>query len=462
MKKTMIATGKGWGILVLLVTGGSLVAWGQWGLGGIFSGGGIGGDVGGTPPSRFAFRPWLSANGSYSQVLGEPRQTGARRDFYGYGAAGGMSGARRWERTTVSGFYTASYQRFSGGQSVEGMSQVGGVAVSHQATEKVGLYVWQFAGSSLGGYGYGAPAGAFGGWGIAGAALTPEAGLLGAPVADFAGNGLVDNEVFGSRVNYYGTSGGINFRPSLRWSMSGGAQANFVRRKGAGLRDLNSSGVFGSTSYLVSQRTAIGGGYGWNQFSYPKLFGDNRAQYASIFLSHQATPLTRIGLAFGAYQMNTTFLGAVAVDPQIAELLGVPVQLDVQKRAFRGWQGSATVSRPWREWGTSLSYAHGVNPGNGFMLASRRDSIFGSAGRSLGRVSIGIYGGYYRWSGLLQNTKLTSGSVGASAGLRLVGDLFFGLNGGYSAFDTPGTTRRWQRFVSAHLTWSPSDAAFRF
>lgn len=434
---------------------------GQWGVGGI---GGVFGsdDPGGMPPSRIAFRPWVSANGSYSQVLGAQSVPGLSRDFYGYGASAGLSGARGWERTSVAGFYTANYQRWTGGGVRGGASHVGGVTVSHRATGRVSVFATQFAGSSLGGFGFGAPAGIFGGFGIAGSALLPSAGLLGTPVSDLASNGLVDNELFSSRVHFYGTSGGVNFRPGLRWSLGGGAHANFVRRKGAGLRDLNSYGVFGQAGYQPGQNTQIGFSYGYSEFSYPKLFGDNRAQFAGVGLEHRLSPQTSVSLSGGVFRMDTRFLGAVETDPAIAALLGVSSQLEVQKRSFYGWQGAAAIHRNWREWGVSAGYTHGLNPGNGAILASRRDAVFGSAGRSIGRFSMGTFGGYYRWSGLLQNTTLTSGSVGASTGFRMVGELHLGFNGGYSYFDTPGSARRWQRFVSAHLTWSPSGAAFRF
>ncbi len=462
MRKTKTAAGKRWQILVLLATCGSGGVWGQWGMGGMLGAGGMGNDSGSTPPSRIAFRPWLSAQGTYTEAAGQQSQTAGRRDFYGYGGAAGVSGAKSWERTSLGGFYTASYQRWSARGGIAGASQVVGLSVSHQATNRVGLYATQFAGSSLGGFGYGAPAGAFGGWGVTGAAMVPLAGLSGGPLADLGGNGLVDNEIFGTRVNFYGTSGGVNFRPSLRWSFGGGAQAGFVRRKGAGLRDLNSAGVFVGTAYQPGQRTTVGVSYGFSQFSYPKLFGENRAQFLSANLSHQLTPDTAVWVGGGVYRMNTTFLGTVEVDPAVAELLGVQRQLEVQKRSYSGWSGSVGISRRWREWGVSLGYMHGLNPGNGAILASRRDSVFGSAARSIGRFSVGVFGGYYRWSGLLQKTTLESGSVAASTGFRVVGDLHFGINGGYSFYDSAAIPRRWQRFVSANLTWTPSLAAFRF
>lgn len=455
-------TGFAAALLATMLLAAAAPARGQWGIGGLA---GIGGgtDISAADPSRFAFRPWISANGTYTQVLGtQDLPQGARREFYGYGGAAGISGGRAWERTSLGLFYTANYQRYSGSRISEGMSQVAGVSVSHQFNERVGVFASQLAGSSLGGFGYGAPAGVFGGWGVAGAALLPQTGLFAAPVSDLAANGLVDNELFSSRVNFYSTAGGIHYQPSLQWSFSAGAQAGYVRRKGRGLQDLNSAGGFGQAAYRISQRTAAGASYGYSTFSYPKFFGGNRAQFASLFLTHQISPQTSVAVGLGGFRMDTTFLGAVAVDPEIAALLGVSSQLEVQERRFYGWQGSATVSRSWRAWGASLGYSHGVNPGNGVVLASKRDAVFGSAGRSFGRVSFGAYGGFYRWSGLLQNARLTSGHAGVSTGIRVKGDFFFGMNGGYSFFDSPAQPRRWQRFVSAHLTWSPSGAAFRF
>lgn len=432
--------------------------WGGWGTGGTPATD----DPSGAQPSRISFRPWISANGAYTQPLGGQDLPGQRRDFYGYGASAGVSGARAWERTSVAGFYTANYQRWTGRGFRAGMSQVGGVSVSHQLTGRLGLYATQFAGSSLGGFGYGAPAGIFGGFGIAGAALLPSGGLFGAPLSDVANNGLVDNELFSTRVHFFGTSGGVTYRPSLRWSFGGGAQANFVRRKGPGLQDLNSAGVFAHAGYQPGQQTQIGFNYGYSEFSYPGLFGDNRAQFAGVGVYHRLSPQTSISLSGGVFRLNTRFLGAVQTDPAIAALLGVSTLLEVQKRSFHGWQGNAAIQRRWREWGFSLGYMHGVNPGNGAILASRRDSVFGSAGRGFQRVSVGVFGGYFRWSGLLQNTRLDSGSAGASLGVRMAGDLYLGFNGGYSYFETATSATRWQRFVSAHLTWSPSAAAFRF
>jgi hypothetical protein len=435
----------------------------QWGIGGM--GGGIfgGGDTRNLDPSRLAFRPWVSANGSYSQNLGQDRlQPGTRRDFYGYGGSAGISGVKAWERTSVGLFYTLNYQRYNRRASIAGLSQVAGVTVQHRATDRIGLFASQLAGSSLGGFGFGAPAGIFGGWGVGGVSLLPEASLLGTPLGEFGANGLVDNELFSSRVNFYSTFAGATYQPTMRWSFQGAVQAGFVRRKGRGLSDLNSTGALGGGTYRISQQTAVGFRYGYSTFSYPALFGDNRAQFAGVVVRHQLSPQTHVSLQFGGYRLDTKFLGKVAVDPEIAQLLGVTSQLEVQKRQFYGWQGTAALNRSWRQWGTSIGYSHGVNPGNGVILASKRDAVHGSAGRSFGRASFGVFGGYFRWNGLLQNSRLESASVGASTGFRLAGDLYFGFNGGYSYFETPSTPRQWRRYAAAHLTWSPNAAAFRF
>lgn len=452
-----------WAALVWLAGGSTIV--GQYGGVGGFGGVSAGSapDISSTSPSRLAFRPWLSANGTYSQILdsGVTRTT-ADQAFYGYGAAGGVSGGKAWERTAAGGFYTASYQRHNTSRVQRGVSQVAGLTLSHQASDKVSVFATQMMGSSLGGFGYGAPAGNFGGWGVAGAGILPQLGLFGAPVEDLGVNGLVDNEVFGTRVNFYGTSAGVTFQPTLRWGFGASANLGFVRRKGRGLQDLNSYGGGGQASYRVSERTTVGGVFRFSEFSYPKFFGGNRVYQTGIVLSHQLNPLTSVRIMAGGYRFQSTFLGRVEVEPEIAALLGVGAQLEVREQSRLGWIGGASLTRNWREWGLGVSYNHTVSPGNGVILAAKRDSVAGTMSRAFGRVSTGVFGGYYRSSGMIQNAVFTSGSFGASMGVRMFSEVYMGVNGGYSVYQTANLGDQWRRFVSVHLTWSPSDAAFRF
>lgn len=455
---------------VLLLAAAALPAAAQYGgmggFGGIGSGMGMGGSAaGGTVSSpRLEFRPWLSANGTYSEAMQSVNSTNLpARDYYGYGGAAGMSGGRAWTRTALAGFYTGSYQRYNGRVLRAGLSQVGGLTVQHHVSERVTLFGTQFAGTSNGGYGYGAGAGVMGGWGMVGGGALADLAPGGVGFSDLGSNGLVDSEAFGTRVNFTGTSGGISIRQSLRWAYTLMGSGSVVRRAGAGLSGLNSYSTAGQVSYFLSQETRVGAYYSYGRFSYPKLFGGNEIQQTGVHFSHRITTQTTLSLMAGGYQFRTEKIGQVAMDPSIAGLLGQGSVLEIQNLKRYGWLGTASLARAWRNWSSALSYNHGANPGNGVILASERDTVVGSLSSGIGRASVGAFGGYYRYSGLIQGrAKTESISMGGSFGIRVFSDIHLGLNAGYSRFETGALAQQWRRFASVHLTWSPSDAAFRF
>jgi hypothetical protein len=417
-----------------------------------------------TQGPRLEFRPWISANGTYREYM----QSATSADTpttgtFGYGGAGGLSGGKAWSKTMLGGFYTGSYQHNTNGRYVGGLSQVGGLTVQHSATERLTIFASEFIGSSNGGYGYGTPAGAFGGWGTAGSGVLADLAPGGVGFGDPGSNGLVDNEAFGTRVNYMGTSGGVNYRPNLRWSYGAMGTAAFVRRKGNGLNDLDSYSGSGHVGYQISQSSQVGAYYQYGQFSYPGLFGGNRAQMVGGNYSVAFGPQTTLRLMAGAYRFDSTFLGQVPMDPALSGLLGQSTILTVTGTRRLGWTGSARLARSWRNWGGSIGYDHGLNPGNGVILVSERDSANGSVSTSMGRLSFGGFGGYYRMTGLLQSGASTESiSFGASVGVRLMADLHLGFNGGFSKYLTNTSANQWSKFASVHLTWSPREAAFRF
>jgi len=453
-------------VLLLLAAGQAAQAQfgGMGGLGGMGAGMGTMPDNSAAPSPRVSFRPWVSANGTYSEILSQ-NAPGVlpQADTYGYGAAAGVSGGKAFNRTMVAGYYTGTYQRYSRSVFARGLNQVGGITVQHRASERTTLFASEFAGSSNGGYGYGAAAGAFGGWGVSGASIFSDLGAGGIGFSDPASNGLVDNELFGTRVHYTGTSGGMSYQPNLRWSFTAMGTGSFVRRKGTGLSDLNAYSVGGQTAYRVSQSTQVGGAYQFGDFTYPNRFGGNRVHQVALMTRHQFGPSVSVNLMAGAFRYNSTFLGQVAIDPELAGLLGQGSILSISKLSRTGWVGSASLGRAWRYWSANVAYNHGVSPGNGVMYVSKRDAVTGAASTSLGRLSMGVFGGYYRLTGLLQSGASTrNASVGGTTGIRLAGNLYLGASGGYSRFETNVSKAQWRRFVALHLTWSPEDAAFRF
>ena len=239
--------------------------------------------------------------------------------------------------------------------------------------------------------------------------------------------------------------------------------ASFVRRKGNGLNDLDSYSGSGHLGYQIGQSSQVGAHYQYGRFSYPGLFGGNRAQQAGGTYTVGFGPQTSLRLMAGAYRFDSTFLGQVQMDPTLSGLLGQSTTLTVLGTKRLGWTGSARLARSWHNWGASIGYNHGLNPGNGVILVSERDSAHGSVSTSVSRLSLGAFGGYYRMSGLIQSGASTESiSFGASVGIRLVADMHLGFNGGFSKYLTNTSANQWSKFASVHMTWSPREAAFRF
>lgn len=434
--------------------------------------GGFGGmsGVGSQDPSgsaqqspRLAFRPWISATGSYAEVPASS-VSGGTRNTTGLGGSAGVSGGRSWQRTSFAGFYTAAYQRWGNRSLAEGLSNAGGFSVTHQLSSRARVFAAEFAGSSLGGYGYGAPGEAWGGNGLAGTSVFFDitgGGLDG--MTNPAQNGLVDNEMISGRVHFTGTTGGVVYQPSLRWSYSAQTSASFVRRKDPSLADLNAYSAAGSAAYRINQNSQLTFQYAHGWFTYPNMFGGNRVHQAVVGYTVSLTPQVHVGVMGGAYRFNSTFVGQKAIDASLAGLLGQSSILDLKKMSCNGWVGGAHATRTFRRYSANISYNRTMSPGNGVILASDRDSVTSSLSSSAGRFSFAGYGSYYRMTGIQQNgAKTESYGVGGNVGMKVIDDLYFGVNGGYRTYDTPYTTSRWSRYVAATLSWSPSDAMFRF
>ncbi len=454
------------GIVTLLAALAGQAAGQFGGIGGFGSMGGFGGaevNTQSAQSSRLSFSPWISANGNYTDVTTK-NNPGADQSNFGFGGSGGVNGGKAWERTVLGGYYTGSYQDVNLPNYRSGYSQVGALMVRHSLTAKSSVSFSEMAGSTIGGYGYGSPAGVLGGWGLTGTGVFSDLSQGGSySFGNPASNGVVDNEAFASRVNFSGTSASWEYQPNLRWNFGTTGSAMFVRRKSAGLSDLDAYSGGANVGYRISQRTSVGGGYWYSRFSYPQQFGGNNVHQAGLQLVSQLTQRTTFEAQGGAYYFNTEFLGTVQMDPSLAELLGQTSALEVQKKKQSGFTGGARLTQAWRGYSFNVGYDHGITPGNGLMLVSTRDAVTAGASTNVKRVNLAAYGSYYRLSGVLQTGSTTDTyTFGGNVGVRLVANLHLGFNGGLARYQTQTSARQSSRYASVNLTWSPNNGAYRF
>lgn len=435
--------------------------------------GGFGGMAGvGTPggsapsqPTQVSLRPWLAANGSYSDNLTLNDSLTDTPSTMGYGASAGLSGGKAWQRDTVAGMVSAGYQRSARSGYAAGVGLATALAYSHQISQRVGFSASQSFSTTLGGYGYGAGLSSLGSFGLSGLGVFRDFGFgNGSGIPDPANNGVVDGDIIGTRVYFMASSAGLSYQPSLRWSFGVGASVTMARRESSRLNDVTSYGGGASGSYRVSERLSVGVSGQYSTFSYGGLFTDNKSFSGGVGFNYRASPRTTIAVMAGVSAYRASSFGSIAIDPTIAALIGTPSILNLQKISVTSGGGSANINHTRGPFSFSAGYDRGITPGNGLLYASRRDAVFGSVGyRPVNRVGMNAYAAYNRLNSLIQSgARNESTSFGGNVDVRITNSIFFVLGGGYRYSKLSAQNNISQRFASVGLSWSPEGALFRF
>lgn len=437
------------------------------GFGGI---GGFGGMASGTGfgevrPDVPSVRPWVTVSGSATRDLDVP---GSDRFLYGSSMAGGVSGSRSWAKTAVvasyaaGGFLTNPYRNSNG---ANGVSHGGGVQVLHQVSQKMSVAIGGFAGSSNGGFGVG---GGLGGISfLAPAAISPTANPSQGQVnssninlgfQNFANNGIVDNEIFNTRVNFTALNASVSYTPDGRNMFAFNVGASRVRRSLEYLSGMDNLGAGVSYSRMLSPKLSTGAAFGFGQFSYPGYYGGNRIQNLGWNLGYRLNPSTSLSVFFGGFQYQVNGIGTINLPPPLAAILGQSQLQQVIDIRRRGASAGAALSRSLRVGAASVSYNRGANPGNGLLFATQQETVTLSYSVGTSRASFGTVGFYSRGkslssiSGSIENRSL----LGFFA-TRLIGGLHFTSTAGQRWVEA-GTLRNQRSFhASAGLAFSPGS-----
>jgi len=455
--------------LGVLLSGAVTGAWAQvGGFGGFGQASGAMMNVGGmnqTGDTRFAIRPWAMVNGTYSTILTppEPGQP-ANNDIYGVIGAYGVGGSKVWQRTSL-GITFSGMHRPSLGQQIRSLSMhTLSLGVSHLVGPRTRVSAAAFAGYGNGGMGFGA--------GSMGAGMMMPFGfgsMLQAGQSDFGNplnNGVVDNDIFDVGTLFGGATGSLVHQLSQRWSVGAGGGTFIARRRYRGLNESQGYSGYGMTQYAVTRTTSLGVQYAEQHFSFRGLFGGNRAQSTSVFLRKSFSPSVAAGVAAGGFRFTSRFIGQVAIDPALQELLGgfAVGSFEVREVNRIGAMGTAFVSKSYRRGFTALAAGRGVTPGNGVLLAARSDNVSVTSNLSVpGGWALGGMAFYSRLTGLQQiGLKTQNYMVGGSVSRALGAGFWAGFSAGYRAVDFPNRPLLRSRFIGVGITWMPQDAVLVF
>ncbi|HEY2842306.1 MAG TPA: hypothetical protein VGJ09_01600, partial [Bryobacteraceae bacterium] len=215
------------------------------------------------------------------------------------------------------------------------------------------------------------------------------------------------------RASFLQSSLDASLIKSERTSFTFGGEGFGIWRKAEGLIGMEGYDLHGTVHYRWSKRTTVGASYQHSHYDYPKAFGESDINMYSGILATQFGEYWTLAVRAGIYQAEVIGLQQVAVDPEIAALLGVTstVQTFYRKSTLPQWD--VKIARRFQRANLTLQYSQGASAGNGVYLTSREQS--GNAGLSYAtstKLSFSASGGYSSLKGIGQSLQPYSQFVG--------------------------------------------------
>lgn len=417
----------------------------------------------GSGPSA-GWRPWVTVNGNY---VGSIKTSLGLADFSSAqgSASGGVGGSKQWGTRSLAGGYTASvsYNPASSQIAKWRPTQVANLSYGQQISQRLKFSLSQLGGMSYGGYGVAA---GFGITGVPGTASPYGAGGLGSGseiFGDPSQNGIVDGEVFDGRTRFYTANGSLSYLFSERLALSFSGGGNLVRRS-QGLQGNTSYHGSVSLDYRLTRRAAVMAGSSYSTNTYNGYFGSVRSLFHNVGVGYQISPTIDLSVQGGAGQIVSTFIGVVALPPEVAEILGVSGSLAVQET--RSWSPSYNINITKRaQFGSFMAgISRGFTPGNGVVMAGVRDiAVVGFSRIVSSRIGVGLTSSATHYSGrvgVLASTE--SAQAGANVSIRIISGLSLGINCGARYVGVPSQSHRSDVFFGGGFSWAPGERPFTF
>jgi hypothetical protein len=299
-------------------------------------------------------------------------------------------------------------------------------------------------------------------------ALVTDQLLLGQQTrfSDNPGAQIVNPSVqfFDSRSYQLSSAGGFTYQKSARtsFSMSGGAMT--LQPRGRGLIGVNLFQAQGSMMYRLNRRQGIGLNYNFTTFNYRRDFGETYLNSSMVIYHHQVSPRWMVTLAGGLYRVESERLTRVAVDPFIASLTGQTSVIEAFHSVTTGVTTDVGIAGRFRHSTVGLNYNRGIVPGNGVLLTSRQDAVYGHYSfLGLRNWSLSVSGNVLRYSAITQVIPpFQSYWAGIGASRRLTSFMHFNTNVGLMRTNLlrvqGGSGFRQDRFmVTGGIVFSPGD-----
>jgi hypothetical protein len=340
--------------------------------------------------SAIRFQPRFEFSEVYDTGLAgiSVRDTGdlASASSFGSRLSWGVSGSKGWKRTLVGLRYSGSSTIYARGTQTTGLNQSFSLGLTQRITRHTTLTLRQSAGLFTRTFG--------------------TAGLAAAVPFDPSQSYIPTTDFFDNRTLYMTTQADYTIQKTARLSFNLGGDFYANGRRSQALSDSSGETARGDVQYRVSKRSTVGVLYRYSHFTFSRAEkGTDAHSFAGSYAMRISRHVEFSGYA-GVSRVESKFIEKMAVDPSIAQLLGITAtQQIVHTLGYRPF----FAGRLSRAFETGVVYVHGgeaMTPGNGLFLTSYERTL--SAGYG--------YTGLRRWSASLNAALSRSQAVGLIAG----------------------------------------------
>jgi hypothetical protein len=211
--------------------------------------------------------------------------------------------------------------------------------------------------------------------GTAGTTTTATGSMIALGGANSGLFALPTDDVFDIRTNYADSTVNLIWRIDPHLSLDLGAEGFVVRRDSFELAGLDGYRAHAVGSYRFSAHQTMLAAYEHTYFDFQRVFGDTALETAYLGYSVQITRTLDLSLEAGGSRVATVGLGAVAIDPAIAAIIGRSTALVVQHQHSYAPLLNARMVEHLRNGTLRLGVFRSMSPGNGAALTSRQSAI---------------------------------------------------------------------------------------
>ena len=390
-------------------------------------------------------RPFVTLNGIYdSGLTGTTDPLGRLSSAYGVESTFGLSANHAWKRSSLALEYRGAFRHYSKNTYYDGMDNNLRLTYLREFSSRLSLQVDQSASRAQ--HPFSLPFSTY-----------YSSGLYN---YDPTYTGLAANDLVDAPTTVLMSRARMVYQYTARMSVSFAGSGFMVRRENQGLVGTSGYMASGDVAYRLSRYQTISFDYSFGHFDFQRIFGQSDMHGVGVNYSVRLGRRWEVSLAAGGMRVESLSLGKVALDPQVAQLLGQGY--GISKRYFTNYlpRYGAHLTRAFRRASMSLGYDRSVLPGNDLFKTSVSESAnagFSYVGLHRWRFDAGV--GYGQYSALTQSLGRYRNLFGSAnfayqlgKGVSAVGR----FDGRRYAIQGTGLDRTYYR-AQLGFAWSPGD-----